>query len=354
MLLFNLRRSGFSVKQFHANRFNAASYPGETLPTERDAWVTASGLKADGSMYAGPKAQRAMIVSALNSVIDSNVTIREDQYEYNVIACPGYPEVVPKLLALNNDRNLTAFVIGDTPMTLAPSSTSIINWSNGGDGAGTASEYLGFFYPAGLTTDLSGRSIVVPPSHMVLRTILNSDAKSYQWFAPAGARRGTVDNVTNIGYINESTGEFQVFGVGKSIRDTLYENKINPITRLPGTGILVYGQKTRYALTSALDRINVSRLVNYIRKALQPISNNFLFEPNDKVTRDQIKQSVESLMNDLVAKRAVYDYLVVCDETNNDPSRIARNELYVDVAIAPVRAVEFIYIPLRIRNPGDV
>jgi len=354
MLLFNLRRSGFNVKQFHANRFNAVAYPGETLPTVKDTWVTASGLKTDGSMYAGPKAQRAMVVSALKSVVDSNVTVREDQYEFNVIACPGYPEVVPNLLSLNNDRNLTAFVVGDTPMTLAPNQVDILNWSNNGDGAGTSSEYLGFFYPSGLTTDLSGRQIVVPPSHMVLRTLLSSDAKSYQWFAPAGARRGNVDNASNIGYINEATGEFQVFGVGKATRDTLYENKINPITRLPGTGILIYGQKTRYGLTSALDRINVARLVNYVRKALQPLSNNFLFEPNDKVTRDQIKQSVESLMNDLVAKRALYDYLVVCDETNNDPSRIARYELYVDIAIAPVRSVEFIYIPLRIRNPGDI
>jgi phage tail sheath protein FI len=189
---------------------------------------------------------------------------------------------------------------------------------------------------------------------MMLRTIMRSDNLSFPWFAPAGARRGLVDNASDIGFIDSATNEFVRTGVKKSIRDSLYENKVNPITRLPGTGILNYGQKTRYGLTSALDRINVARLIAYVRKALQPLSNNFLFEPNDKVTRDQIKQAVEGLMNDLVAKRALYDYLVVCDDTNNTPDRIARNELYVDIAIAPVRAVEFIYIPLRVRNPGDI
>lgn len=365
MLLFNLRRSGFSVKRYKKNYFNSVSFPSvgpnviglpAALPTQKDAWVTASGLKDNGSMYAGPKAQRNMVVSALKAAVDSNVTVREDQYEFNLIACPGYPELIPNMVSLNNDRVNTAFVIGDTPMSLAPSITNIVQWSNNsnGDGLATASEYMGVFYPAGQASDLEGDTVVVPPSHMILRTMMRSDNLSFPWFAPAGARRGLIDNATNIGYIDATTNEFVRFGVSKSLRDTLYENKINPLTVLPGTGLLNYGQKTRYPLTSALDRINVSRLIVYIRKALQPLANNFLFEPNDKITRDQIKQSIEGLMNDLVAKRGIYDYLVVCDDSNNDSARISRNELYVDIAIAPVRTVEFIYIPLRIRNPGQV
>jgi hypothetical protein len=365
MLLFNTRRSGFNVKRFKKNYFNTVSFPNvganslglpTSLPTEKDCWVTASGLKLDGSMYAGPQAQRNMVVSALRAAVDSNVSVREDQYEFNIIACPGYPELISNMVGLNNDRVNTAFVVGDTPMKLAPNIIDIVNWSNNsnGDGLSTPSEYLGVFYPAGLASDLEGDEVVVPASHMILRTIMRSDNISYPWFAPAGARRGIVDNATSIGYINSATNEFVRFGVGKSIRDTLYENKINPLTILPGTGLLNYGQKTRYGLTSALDRINVSRLIAYMRKALQPLANNFLFEPNDSTTRDQIKNAVEGLCNDLVAKRALYDYIVVCDDSNNTPDRIARNELYVDIAIAPVRAVEFIYIPLRVRNPGNI
>ena len=103
-----------------------------------------------------------------------------------------------------------------------------------------------------------------------------------------------------------------------------------------------------------MDRINVARLVNYLRTILRGVANQFLFEPNDKITRDQVKQLVESVLNDLIAKRGLYDYLVVCDDSNNTSDRIARNELYVDVAIEPMKDVEFIYIPIRLKNPGSI
>jgi hypothetical protein len=206
----------------------------------------------------------------------------------------------------------------------------------------------------GLSNDLNGNEIAVPPSHMMLRTFMYSDQVSYQWFAPAGTRRGLIDNARAIGYIDSQTGLFIRSSLNTNLRDTLYENRINPITLIPGTGIIAYGQKTRAPSTTAMDRINVARLTNYLRVIFVGIANQFLFEPNDKITRDQIKAAVESILNDLVAKRGVYDYIVVCDETNNTSDRIARNELYVDVAIEPVRAVEFIYIPIRLKNPGTI
>ena len=116
----------------------------------------------------------------------------------------------------------------------------------------------------------------------------------------------------------------------------------------------VFGQKTRAANASALDRVNVARLTVYLRSQLKKLAKPYIFEPNDKITRDEIKQQVESLMVELVGLRAIFDYLVVCDETNNTPARIDRNELYVDIAIEPVKAVEFIYIPLRLKNTGEI
>jgi hypothetical protein len=184
--------------------------------------------------------------------------------------------------------------------------------------------------------------------------MVRSDAVSFPWFAPAGTKRGLVDNASDLGYVNPATGEFNTFGMNEGIRDTLYETKINPITFLPGVGITVYGQKTRCPISSAFDRINVSRLIAYIRGRVDRLARPFIFEPNDKITRDQLKQIVEQMLNDLTAKRALYDYLVVCDTTNNTPIRIDRNELYLDIAIEPVKAVEFIYIPLRIKNTGSI
>ena len=98
----------------------------------------------------------------------------------------------------------------------------------------------------------------------------------------------------------------------------------------------------------------VSRLVVYLRRQLDILAKPYIFEPNDKITRDELKGAVESLMLELVGQRALYDYIVVCDESNNTPARIDRNELWVDIAIEPVKAVEFIYIPLRLKNTGEI
>ena len=98
----------------------------------------------------------------------------------------------------------------------------------------------------------------------------------------------------------------------------------------------------------------MARLVCFLRGRLEEVGKLFLFEPNDQITRNSIANLCNSLMIDLVAKRAIYDYLVVCDLSNNTPARIDRNELWVDIAIEPVKAVEFIYIPLRIKNTGAI
>jgi hypothetical protein len=269
-----------------------------------------------------------------------------------LITCPGYPELLSNMTSLNNDRANTAFIIGDTPLNLVPDTIDLTNWSN--NVATTADIYTAIYYPSGLSNDLLGNQVAVPSSHMVLRAMIHSDAISYPWFAPAGARRGLVDNATAVGYVDYKTGLFNKLGVRNSLRDTLYELRLNPIANLPGLGLAIFGQKTRSPIPQSTDRVNVSRLVNYIRSMLAGITNTFLFEPNDKITRDQIKQTIQSALNDLVAKRGIYDYLVVCDGSNNTSGRIARGELWVDIAIEPVRAVEFIYIPVRLLNPGAI
>jgi hypothetical protein len=362
MLLFNTRRSGYNVKSFQVDYFNGQSFPDDILPSVTNAWVTQSGNKADGSPYMGRQAQRAIIVAALKSGIDASTDIREEQRQFNLIACPQYPELIPNMVELNNDRNNTAFVIGDTPLRLGPDATTITSWAtdnsgNGfptGDGLTTSDVYLGVFYPSCQTTDLSGSSVVQPPSHMMLRTVLRSDEVAYPWLAPAGTRRGVIDNALRIGYVNSTTGEFAPLGVNQGLRDVLYELDINPITFVPGVGITNFGNKTFTSATSAMDRINVSRLIAYIRNRLQGIGKTFLFEPNDQITRNEFSSAINSLMIDLVNKRGIYDYLVVCDLTNNTPARIDRNELWVDIAIEPVKAVEFIYIPLRLKNTGEI
>jgi len=226
ILLYNTRRSGYNVKEYKNSYITTTKYPGsgssglgnirfnsnESVSTYYpDRWVTKSSNNADGSGSFGRKAQRKVIVEQLKSEIDTNQAIREDQRGFNVIATPGYPELIPNMINLNTDRNNTAFVVGDTPLRLEGTSTAIQNWANntaaatdnGEDGLVSSSDYLGVFYPSGQTTDNTGKTIVVPPSHMMLRTLANNDNIAFPWFAPSGTRRGIVDNATSVGYIDK-------------------------------------------------------------------------------------------------------------------------------------------------------
>jgi hypothetical protein len=361
MLLFNTRRSSFNVKEYRKNYFNSTDFAGETLPTEVNTWVSISGSRENGHAYFGRRAQRNVVVKAMKAAIDTNTEIREEQREFNLIAAPGYPELIPNMVQLNNDRKQTGFVVGDSPFRIPTEGTDLTNWLTNielnsvesEDALVTRDPYLAVFYPSVLGSDLAGNSVAMPASYGVLRMILRSDQAAAQWFAPAGVRRGGLDNVSRLGYLTE-TGEFFAVGVRQGVRDILYENAVNPLTYSPVTGIINDGNKTRASSNSALDRINVARLIAFMRTQLDKMVKPFLFEPNDKTTRDEVKGVVDRFCNDLVTKRGLYDYLVVCDETNNTPDRIDRNELYIDIAIEPVKAIEFIYIPIRIKNTGEI
>jgi hypothetical protein len=326
-----------------------------------DRWVSVSGQDLNQVAHFGRRAQRAFVVGQLKVAINTNQRILdEDNIFFNLIACPGYPELIGDMVNLNNARNGTALVVGDTPLRLESNAQSLINYGtdfantgiDGEAGLHTNSDHLAVYYPSGLTTDLSGANVVVPASHMMLRTIAISDQRSFQWFAPAGTRRGGITNASSVGFLRG--GSFVPVSLNQGTRDQMAQVKINPITNIPGAGLVAFGQQTKTGVNSSLDRINVARLVSYLRRQLGIITKPFLFEPNDKQTRSEIKNVCESLMLDLVSLRGVYDFIVVCDETNNTPSVIASNELYVDIAVEPVKAVEFIYIPLRLKNVGDI
>jgi hypothetical protein len=368
MLLWNLRRSGFNVKKFVHNYIDTNGASNHRLRNELmngyypNRWVSVAANQENGAGTFGHAAQRRVVIQALQALVNSNQKIRDEESRvFNLLACPGYPELIGEMVSLNYDRGLTSFIVGDTPARLTPDATSLSNWGFNTAGAledndkGLVSfdEYLGAFYPWGYTSDNIGNNVVVPPSHMMLRTIALSDQVSYPWFAPAGTRRGGITNATAVGYITKE-GEFQSVALNTGQRDTLASVKVNPLTFITGTGLVNYGQYTRAKNASALDRINVARLVIYLRRQFAQLAKPYVFEPNDKITRDEIKGAAENLLLELVGQRALYDYIVVCDTSNNTPSRIDRSELYLDVAIEPVKAVEFIYIPLRLKNTGEI
>jgi hypothetical protein len=331
-------------------------------------WVDAAGNdSANNNLpFMGRKSQRAMIVAAMRAVVETNQDIRSELVYFNLIACPGYCELIETMTTLNVDQNQVSLIVADTPMRLTPDANSLLVWANNaknvayttedglapGDYGGALGDYVAMYYPWGLDTDLSGNEVMIPASTVALRTIAYNDQVAYPWFAPAGFTRGLVSNASSVGYLS-ATGAFQPVILNQGQRDILYGVRptgcqINPIAYIPGRGLVVYGQKTLSGDSSALDRVNVTRLINYITYQLDNLLKPFLFEQNDTITQKAAKHTVEVFFNGLVNLRAITDYAVKCDSDNNTPDRINRNELWVDTAIIPEKSVEFIYIPVRV------
>jgi hypothetical protein len=360
-MLWNTRYSTNNVKVWQSPYVynDVTAQPDDTNNDSTGRWVTTSGNNPGGVPYMGAAAQQIVIVRGIQAQITSNEEIRADDLYFNLIAAPGYVEAIDEMLVLNDDRKDTAFVLGDTPFTLSATGTSLQNWAtnkssafgNGADGLVSVSKYFAAWYPSGLSTNVDGTDVVVPPTHMALRTIAYNDQVAYPWFAPAGLQRGIVNNAASVGYVN-AEGQFVPVKLNEGQRDILYQNGINPIRVLPTGGIVVFGQKTRQPYSSATDRINVVRLENYLRYQFNQLAQPFLFEPNDTTTRKAVTDAFNRFLSELITLRALYDFLVVCDLSNNTPARIDRNELWIDVAIQPVKAIEFIYIPIRIVNTG--
>lgn len=179
----------------------------------------------------------------------------------------------------------------------------------------------------------SGKYRWIPASGYVAGIYANTDEVSDPWFAPAGLNRAILGNVRRLAW-NPTKGE----------RDSLYKNGINPIVSFAGQGKVVWGQKTLLDKESAFNRVNVRRLFIILEKAISTAAKYFLFEPNDDLTRMILVNMINPFLRDVKSRRGVYDYLVVCDSTNNSAERIDRNELWCDIYIKPTRAAEYIVL----------
>lgn len=325
------------------------------------SWSVVSGVDLDGSALFGRHAQRKIIVEALAAVIVGNEAIRSEFIDFNLMCSPGYVELLDEFVTLNTDRKETAFIVTDVPARLTPSATAIQEWatnannapSNGDVGRTTAYAYAAQYMGWCLSTNVDGTEVAVPGSTIAMRTYAYSDSVSYVWFPPAGTQRGVVSNAASVGYITDE-GEYAPVVYNSGQRDTMYVNNINPIAMRPSRGLLVFGDKTLAPdQGSALSRVNVARLVVYIRRQLEIIADPFLFRLNTASTRQEFSGVVNSFLSEILQLNGIYDFLVVCDESNNTPTRIDRTELWMDIAIQPVRSINFIYIPIRIEKTAS-
>ena len=173
--------------------------------------------------------------------------------------------------------------------------------------------------------------IYVPAASTTAGILAATDANFGPWYSPAGERRGEYVGVTNLAY-----------SPNKAERDELYKKGVNPIVQYPGRGMLLWGDKTKLARPSAFDRINVRRLFLALEKAVAVSARNFLFEFNDEFTRSEFVAIVEPLLREVQARRGIQDFFVQCDESNNTPEVIDRNELVATLFIKPARSINFI------------
>jgi phage tail sheath protein FI len=181
----------------------------------------------------------------------------------------------------------------------------------------------------------------VPASGYVSAVMAFTDFSAAQWWAPAGLNRGIISNVVDVA-VNPNKGQ----------RDILYYNRINPIVDFVGEGIVIWGQKTLQSKASAFDRINVRRLFLYLEKTIKRFARFYLFEFNDDFTRSRFRGTVNPFLSEVKARRGVFDYLVVCDETNNTPEVIDRNEFRAEILVKPTRVAEFIKLTFTAVGTG--
>jgi len=171
----------------------------------------------------------------------------------------------------------------------------------------------------------------VPLNGDIAGTCARNDINNFPWFSPAGTARGTILNAVKLAY-----------NPGKLQRDKLYSNRINPVILSPGAGIVLFGDKTAYGKSSAFDRINVRRLFVYLEDAISAAARDQLFEFNDELTRTNFVNIVEPFLRDVQSKRGIYDFVVICDQTNNTSAVIDNNEFVADIYIKPAKSINFI------------
>jgi len=263
-----------------------------------------------------------------------------DEYDINMVVTPGvirtlHPSVVTSVLDMVEARN-DCFYIMDT--TAAGDTVTTATSQAGNVDSNMAATY----YPWIKTIDVNtNKLITVPPSVLLPGVFASNDRVAAEWFAPAGLNRGGLTGAVSV--LNRLT---------QSEKDSLYEGKVNPIVQFPGQGIVVFGQKTLQDKPSALDRINVRRLLLTVRKYIASTSRYLVFEQNTAETRNRFLNIVNPYLESIQQRQGLYAFKVVMDETNNTPDVIDRNIMKGAIYLQPTRTAEFIQIDFNILPTG--
>lgn len=295
-----------------------------------DGWVN-SAMTRDlltNSPSATELTQYSTALDTIRSTEDINI---------NLLAIPGVAidsTIGSYAIELVEER-ADCFYIGDMPVKTSAASAALVTPTIDTNFAATYWPYVKI-YDADNSQD-----VMIPPTPQVLEAIAYTDQVSYPWFAPAGLNRGLLTDVSRAQY-----------KLTQDDRETLYEAKINPIATFAGQGISIWGQKTLQTRTTALDRINVRRMMIYVEKVIAGAALYLDFEQNDQTTWDKFKGMVQPILDLVKIKRGITDFRVIMDETTNTPDMIERGQMVGQIYIKPTKTAEVILINFNLMAQG--
>lgn len=302
-----------------------------------------AGIDFYNAVDSATTAPQGITASAYTNMI--NLLGNADDYRYNVLLTPGLFASTANLgasqvtTAINNTQNRgDAIYVTD----LVPYGATINDAVTQANAKNTS--YAAAYWPWLQTIDPDSAQLVwVPASTMIGGVYAYNDNVSEPWFAPAGINRGGLGNVVR--------AEKKL---SQANRDTLYSNKVNPIATFPGTGVVVYGQKTLQTKASALDRVNVRRLLIQLKGYISQVAQNLVFEQNTIATRNQFLSQVNPYLESVQQRQGLYAFKVIMDDSNNTADVIDRNQMVGQIYIQPTKTAEFIYLDFNILPTGAV
>jgi hypothetical protein len=269
-----------------------------------------------------------------------NLLSNQDDYKFNVLLTPGlfnslHTSQATTIISNTQNRGDSIYVLDLVPYNSQVNTVT-------GQAASRNTSYATSYWPWLQILDPdSGQQVWVPASALIGGVYAFNDSVSEPWFAPAGINRGGLGNVIR--------AERKL---AQSDRDTLYSNKVNPIATFPGTGVVVYGQKTLQQKASALDRVNVRRLLIALKSYISQVANNLVFEQNTVATRNSFLAQVNPYLESVQQRQGLYAFKVVMDDSNNTPDVIDRNQMVGQIYIQPTKTAEFIYLDFNVTPTG--
>jgi phage tail sheath protein FI len=301
--------------------------------------VAAAGNKYYNEIIAGVTNVQGLVSGDYSNMVA--LLANQDDYRFNVMLTPGlidsgaFTTTVTSIISNTQNRGDSIYVVDQNPYN-----STVGNAVTAASTRNTS--YAATYWPWLMTVDPdSGQRVWVPASTMIGGVYAFNDSVAEPWFAPAGINRGGLATVIRAEQ-----------KLPQSSRDSLYSGNVNPIATFPGTGVVVYGQKTLQKQSSALDRVNVRRLLIALKSYISQVANNLVFEQNTIATRNQFLSQVNPYLESVQQRQGLYAFKVIMDDSNNTADVIDRNQLVGQIYIQPTKTAEFIYLDFNILPTG--